>query len=1123
MKNSLLIILCIINACAFGQTNGYEVPNFAPKSPEAAAFLKYGEYPVDLSTGVPSISIPIYTIEGSGFNIPISLNYHASGIKVNQEATWVGLGWNLNFGAQIILSARDDVDENNPYIDDIPDTDEVYDYWDDNPYSFNSGMFVSEHLDISRVKDTYAFSSPTANGTFYIRDFATDDVVIFPPDAFKVKLIGTSRSNLRFEITDVSGNVYVFNNTKEISERTLSHGDSYTSAWFVDQIRTAKNEKFDFIYQSDGVLNDVSFSQRVDIKEDCAQCGSCSAEPPLHTITPVINEGSTVMTNSKKIHQIIFNQGASRILFSKTSGREDLINENSSLERIEIQNKKNSSNVFVTVKGFVFEYSYFISDENLNVASYKKKRLKLDRIIDLIEGAGHEFKYSSIILPSKVSQHQDYYGYYNNNTGQNMIPRHYLAAPFATQVGSAVRNVSPSRIQAGMLEEIIYPTKGATKFIYEPNQHYGIDELSRYAFTTIHSSTVTGSGNPNSAADPISEDEFASPVCRVPASSGCIYREVVNFNAINGTGRLRCILANSGSSDITVVKYKWFRVRLFSDGVVVHDSWVHTGRNGAADYIISNISLNGPGYLLVEAYGDSMSAYAELNFSNNDTTEKNIYGGGLRIKRIENYTASDSLTSNFLASGKEYTYTDISDTAKSSGKLVNKLSTSFRSKSFTNFILTGCSGGYPNLEFHTVAKITSNSQYGIEGNSVIYKYVTEKSLRNDNNPSDGYTLYEFTTDPDEIPLDNPAVQIITSWKRGKILHKKVFKSVGAVDYVLKWEKNTYVEDTTRISYLNGFKMFRTSTMNIHPDPAGPLVTPFFLALLHGHYGVPYTVAQTVEPITYNFLVPWFYLKETENTEYFYNETNTLTNTLVTTKTFDYNNPVHLQLSSEKTTTSDGQQAETKYFYAQDSEVASEPNINGATGLIARNMIGVPLLTKTLKGTTTVSEQKTEYVPFATDSPSVNNLLPKFVYTKKGTNVFEKRITYDYDDSGNVCQYTPENGTPVSIIWGYNKTKPIAKIENATYSSINATQLANAQAASDTGNEADMLTAFNSIQGSLPNAMISTYTYYPLVGVKSITDPKGDTTQYFYDDNGRLISVRDKDNNILSENEYHYKN
>ena len=54
-------------------------------------------------------------------------------------------------------------------------------------------------------------------------------------------------------------------------------------------------------------------------------------------------------------------------------------------------------------------------------------------------------------------------------------------------------------------------------------------------------------------------------------------------------------------------------------------------------------------------------------------------------------------------------------------------------------------------------------------------------------------------------------------------------------------------------------------------------------------------------------------------------------------------------------------------------------------------------------------------------------------------------------------------------------------------------------------------------------MITTYTYIPLVGVSTITDPKGNKTTYKYDALGRLVQVKDRDNNILTENEYHYKN
>ncbi|WP_379782696.1 hypothetical protein, partial [Flavobacterium salmonis] len=70
-------------------------------SPNAAEFAKYADYPVSYYTGTPNTSIPIYEIDIDGYKLPISLNYHASGIRVDQEATWVGLGWSLDAGSRI--------------------------------------------------------------------------------------------------------------------------------------------------------------------------------------------------------------------------------------------------------------------------------------------------------------------------------------------------------------------------------------------------------------------------------------------------------------------------------------------------------------------------------------------------------------------------------------------------------------------------------------------------------------------------------------------------------------------------------------------------------------------------------------------------------------------------------------------------------------------------------------------------------------------------------------------------------------------------------------------------------------------------------------------------------------
>lgn len=88
-----------------GQTQEIVLKNYTP-SPEAYSLMEYSEIPVSLYTGVPDISIPIYTIRVGNYSLPISLRYHASGIKVGQEASRIGLGWSIHAGGAISRSVR---------------------------------------------------------------------------------------------------------------------------------------------------------------------------------------------------------------------------------------------------------------------------------------------------------------------------------------------------------------------------------------------------------------------------------------------------------------------------------------------------------------------------------------------------------------------------------------------------------------------------------------------------------------------------------------------------------------------------------------------------------------------------------------------------------------------------------------------------------------------------------------------------------------------------------------------------------------------------------------------------------------------------------------------------------
>ncbi len=73
--------------------------NNGPNAPEAAAFEPVDATDmVNLVTGDMSYVLPLLNIPSPEGGYPLALSYHA-GIAMDQEASWVGLGWSLNPGA----------------------------------------------------------------------------------------------------------------------------------------------------------------------------------------------------------------------------------------------------------------------------------------------------------------------------------------------------------------------------------------------------------------------------------------------------------------------------------------------------------------------------------------------------------------------------------------------------------------------------------------------------------------------------------------------------------------------------------------------------------------------------------------------------------------------------------------------------------------------------------------------------------------------------------------------------------------------------------------------------------------------------------------------------------------
>ena len=104
IKNSRLLkgvsVFCALNFIGqvFYPTAVYALTS-GPSQPEIQSFEPVStSQMVNLSTGDFAYNIPLLTVPGPNGGYPINMSYHA-GIGMEQEASWVGLGWNINPGS----------------------------------------------------------------------------------------------------------------------------------------------------------------------------------------------------------------------------------------------------------------------------------------------------------------------------------------------------------------------------------------------------------------------------------------------------------------------------------------------------------------------------------------------------------------------------------------------------------------------------------------------------------------------------------------------------------------------------------------------------------------------------------------------------------------------------------------------------------------------------------------------------------------------------------------------------------------------------------------------------------------------------------------------------------------
>jgi len=238
--------------------------------------------------------------------------------------------------------------------------------------------------------------------------------------------------------------------------------------------------------------------------------------------------------------------------------------------------------------------------------------------------------------------------------------------------------------------------------------------------------------------------------------------------------------------------------------------------------------------------------------------------------------------------------------------------------------------------------------------------------------------------------------------------------------------------------------------------------------------------------------------------------------------FEYT-PYQYDLSSQKNLLSDGDIYETKFKYINDISP-------GNNDYVAFSLTGIPLLIEKFKNNKQITKSSIAYGRDWIGHEHM--LLSKVEDVKINTiNGSEEKInqTYitQYDNKGNILEYNTEESIPVTMVWGYNQTLPIAKIEGASYTNIvqyTADIIAKSNSDMDAFSEQLLIDALDSFRKipALANYQITTYTHNPLVGITTTTPPSGIREVYQYDKLNRLEKVLDVNGKLLKELKYNFK-
>ena len=993
------------------------------QSPNAAGLGSFGNFDVSYFTGLPNISVPVFSLKEGDISVNCELKYLGGGVKPSAHPGWVGQNWSLGVGGIITRKVNGGVDEvansqgspaNQAKIDQWSylvnysllspsnwyTNSFIQNFWENTATNGNSSDWTKEPYP---APDEFAFTLPTGvAGSFYLNHLGNWVVQTKNPSNLKINVQtnsvtlnnyqdGTSINIYRaiyvITITDEAGFIYTFGNNPDAIE--FSRGprnqlpialpfneDVVANSWYLTKIQSPTGNIVNFTYSR----HENIYVQNV-------------AYPSAETISSTSLLGAGGAYYSQQTTASFSGQVISPVYLTQISSRSFNVNFTISKSTqlnypyqnvfksstfnygdLEVNDWTQSTVNFVPTITAWYKLDLITVNDFNNVTREKysftynndaTQRLFLGEFRKLNLAASnadivYHFNYNCTPLPAYNSMQQDQWGYYNGNQFPNTVTLNSSLLNYFT--------MNNTYAQAGILQSIIYPTGGTTTFNWEPNDYSNVLQKSGNAINLV---SQTGVGGGLRIASIVNNDNNGNTYTK-----SYVYKKITNGVAGASGGIL------AGYNKILYTNVPLANPALVNMSFIDYDDYSKClDYSNGRDVVYSEVQ---------EVFPDG--SYKLYDYSNSDNSlyrdEKpfNVYSDAFNISNAVGGTITSALTSSY---------------------------------------------SYPLL---------SHCSRDLERGQLL----TEKS----------YTP-------------------------GNVLIKQI-------QYV-------YNPDTTRFNnYVRCYDNYSVTASN-------------------GNNFTSERYFQAIKIYTY-----FLYLQSKTTTLYDQTGANPVSTTETYTWDINYRNK-----KTETFTSSDGLQSKINLSYPPDAiSGLSTGALNAKNAMVTANITNIPLEKFIYKNNIQTGHERTDYAIFT--GANGNFMMPSVFYKSVSTLALEPRIQYNsYDGYGHLLEEQKVNDVKHIYLWGYKNSYPVADITGSNYATVSSIVSASQSTLDNPSSDQALRTALNSIRTGISGSVahVNTYTYTPLTGMTSQTDPTGKTTYYVYDGLNRLTLVQDINSNIVKEYSY----